>query len=157
APEPAPVGPWRPITLVRRRHVAVEHWSRRAEVEGATGGIRADLLVRTLQAHARPGSGWLQAGQWSAPGDWGQSGGRHCGRAVLRIPDVGRWWPHTHGEAVLYPLRVELQLIDGSTAAFDDVPVGFRSVEFRTAPGGKTELAVNGIPVFCRGVVWTPP
>src|SRR5580765_5140822 len=37
AAEPAPVGPWRPVILVRRRHVALEHWSRHAEMDGTTG------------------------------------------------------------------------------------------------------------------------
>ena len=154
APEPAPVGPWRPVTLVRRRHVVVEHWSRHAELDGTSGAVRAHLQVRTLRRHAQPVSGRLQVGEWSAPVEWEESGDRHCGRAVLRIPDVQPWWPHSHGEPVLYPLRVELQLRDGSTVAFDDVPVGFRSLEFAADDAG---LAVNGVPIFCRGVIWIPP
>jgi beta-mannosidase len=155
APEPAPVGPWRPVALVRRRHVVLEHWLSQVELDDTTGVVRADLRVRTLRKDAQPVSGWLRAGQWSAAVVWEGSGDQHHGRAVVRIPDVHRWWPHTHGEPVLYPLRVELQLMDGSTVAFDDVPAGFRSVQFDTE--GDAGLSVNGIRVFCRGVIWTPP
>jgi beta-mannosidase len=157
APEPAPVGPWRPVTLVTRRKVVVERCSVQTELDDSTGVVRADLQVRALGRHARPVSGRLQVGERSAPVEFGESGDRHRGRAVLRIPHAQLWWPHTHGEPVLYPLRVELQLVDGSTVAFDDVPVGFRSIRFGTEPGCDAGLAVNGIPIFCRGVIWTPP
>lgn len=144
ASEPAPVGPWRPITLVRCRHIVVEHWSRQAEVDGATGIITTDLRVRTLRSDAQPVSGWLRAGRWCAPLEWVESEDRCLGRAVLRIPDVALWWPHTHGEPVLYSLQAEVELSDGSAVTFDDIPVGFRSLKFETAPAGETHLAVNG-------------
>jgi beta-mannosidase len=160
AAEPAPVGPWRPVALVRRRHLAVEHWSRQVELDDTNdtlGVVRADLRVRALRKDAQPVSGWLHAGQWSGPVAWQESGDRYHGRVAVRIPNVHRWWPHTHGEPVLYPVRVELQLMDGSTVALEDVPAGFRSVQFDTEAASDAGLSVNGIPVFCRGVIWTPP
>jgi beta-mannosidase len=157
APGPAPVGPWRPVTLVRQRHIAVEHWSRQAEVDGSAGIITTDLRVRTLRPDAQPVSGWLRAGRWCAPLEWVESEDQCLGRAVLRIPDVARWWPHTHGEPALYSLRAEVQLRDGTAVTFEDTAVGFRSLAFETVRGGDSHFAVNGIPVFCRGVIWTPP
>ncbi len=66
------------------------------------------------------------------------AGHRASGRE-LRIPGVELWWPHTHGEPVLHEVRV-----NGEPAG----RVGFRSLSGL--------LAVNGVPVFCRGALWTP-
>lgn len=66
------------------------------------------------------------------------------GHGTVRVPAVVRWWPHTHGDPVLHDVTV-----DGRVVA----RVGFRTVE-RSEPFG---LVVNGIPVWARGAVWTPP
>jgi len=159
APEPEPVGPWRPVTLLRRRRVVLENWSRHADVDGTAGVIQVHLRLRSLEAGAEPVSGRLLAGEVEAPLKFEEQADRHQGRAVLRIPNVLRWWPHTHGQPSLYPLRVELQLADGAMVTFEDVPVGFRSIDAGAEPAGDAGLAlsINGTPIFCRGVVWTPP
>jgi len=159
APGPAPVGPWRPVTLERRRQIVVERFSRQVEVDGATGVIRAEMIVRILRSGAQPVTGSLHVGAWSAPMEWEEHRHGYRGRTELRISDVHRWWPHTHGGAFLYPVSVELELVDGSNVTFDDIPVGFRSIESGVEPAGDAGLAlkVNGTPIFCRGVVWTPP
>ena len=54
APEPEPVGPWRPIALIRRRQFAVEKWSRRASVEGSAGILEIDLELLSIEAGGRP-------------------------------------------------------------------------------------------------------
>ncbi|WP_445147889.1 glycoside hydrolase family 2 protein [Baekduia sp. Peel2402] len=71
-----------------------------------------------------------------------------------RIPDVERWWPHTHGSPRLH----DLVLLYGETR------VGVGRVGFRSlSPGPEFDadrdalaLAVNGAAVFARGAVWTP-
>jgi beta-mannosidase len=158
APEPEPVGPWRPVTLVRRRQIVVEDWSRQVDVDGSDGLISVDLHLRTLESGAEPVSGRLLAGDTSAPFELEESGDRYHARAALRIPNVRCWLPHTHGEPALYPLRAELQLIDGSTVTFDDAPVGFRSIETGANPSEQgLAFKINEVSIFCRGVVWTPP
>ena len=159
APEPEPVGPWRPVTLVRRRQVVVENWSRQIELDGSAGVIRVHLRLRTLPGGARPVSGRLLAGGAGAPLEWEESAGRHHGTAVLRIPSVVPWSPHTHGEPALYPVQLEVELADGSTVELEDTPAGFRSIDAGAGPAGDDGLAlkINGTTVFCRGVVWTPP
>jgi beta-mannosidase len=73
---------------------------------------------------------------------------------VLRVDAPALWWPHTHGEPALYQASVRW----GNHA---DAPVtalaalGFRSIELQTQ-GDEFSIAVNGVPVFCRGAVWTP-
>ncbi len=66
------------------------------------------------------------------------------GTSVVRVPDVDLWWPHTHGDPVLHDVTV-----DGAVVA----RVGFRSVEAQVPFG----LVVNGVEVWARGAVWTPP
>jgi beta-mannosidase len=65
------------------------------------------------------------------------------GAGELRLPGVRRWWPHTHGEPVLYDVRVG----DATRR------VGFRTLE---VPADGFGLVVNGVEVFARGAVWTP-
>lgn len=152
APEPATVGPWRPVSLLRLQNVVLEKWARHVEVMNSDGVIRSRVDVRSLGLRATPVRGWVASGDlraeiaWEPPGD----SGHYVGHASLTIPAVRHWWPHTHGDPILYPLRLELALSDGSAATFDDVPVGFRSLDFGTG------FHVNRTPVFCRGVVWTP-
>ncbi|HEU5022477.1 MAG TPA: hypothetical protein VFT60_11315 [Bryobacteraceae bacterium] len=134
APGPPPVGPWRPVLLVRERGPQIEEWTRRIDPEGA---IHATIRLRTQPAAAR-----LVSGEYSA--------GFVNGEATLRIPNARRWYPHTHGEAALYPVRLELRLQDGSIVTYDDVPAAFRTVSFDRG------FHINGIPVFTRGVIWTP-
>ena len=153
--EPEPVGPWRPVTLLRRRRIVVEDWSRRVTLDGTVGTLAIDLRLRTLGAGSRPVSGRLVVDSAGASLDLVESDHDHHARAVLRIPGLVPWLPHTHGTPALYPVRVQLQLEDGTLAEFEDVPAGFRSI----APGDDDGLAlkINNTPVFCRGVVWTPP
>jgi beta-mannosidase len=151
AREKAPVGPWRPVTLVRHWRVVTDRWMRTTRIDESTGTgiVRASLrihVLRPLESGDRPVRGWLRSGGHSAPLTFDES----SANATLSIPNVRRWWPHTHGEPALYPLQAELEFADGSRAAFDDVPIGFRSVAFDSG------IFVNGALVFCRGVVWTP-
>ena len=158
APEPEPVGPWRPVTLVRRSGIVIDNWSRSAHLNGSTGVIQVHLQVRSLQSGVIPISGRLLTEDMDAAFEWRERDGRYHAHAVLSIPSVLPWWPHTHGLPALYPLRAELQLADGSTTTVEDVPVGFRSIDAGNEPAvDGIALRVNGTSIFCRGVVWTPP
>jgi beta-mannosidase len=150
APEPEPVGPWRPITLVRRRRIAIEDLTRHA---GLDGTVRVEMRVRSLESGSRPVSGRLQVGVAESALEFEQNGDVYYGRASLSIPNVLPWWPHTHGRPNLYPVQVKLDLADGSMVVLNDLPVGFRSLA--TSDAG-VALRVNGTSIFCRGVVWTP-
>lgn len=82
---------------------------------------------------------------------------------TVRVSNPQPWWPHTHGEAFLYRVRAHVagQTVECGLA-------GFRAVTFpKVAPrhaGWCDHVApsrarpaqgvrVNGVPVFCRGVL----
>ncbi len=134
APGPPPVGPWRPVSLVHEHGPVIEEWRRRIDPDGA---IHASIRFRTPPAAARLVSGEHRAEFTS-------------GEATLRIPNANLWWPHTHGEPALYPVRLEIQLHDGAIVTYNDAPAAFRTVSFDRG------FQINGVPVFTRGVIWTP-
>ncbi|MET7637278.1 glycoside hydrolase family 2 protein [Streptomyces sp. NPDC005438] len=77
----------------------------------------------------------------------------------LTVPGVERWWPRDLGGQPLYELTVEL--LDPSGRALDHWSrhIGFRTVELDTTAdqhGRAFTLAVNGVPLFARGVNWIP-
>ena len=69
----------------------------------------------------------------------------------LVVPDPPRWMPHTHGTPHRHGLRV-----DSDEGSVDLGRVGFRSIAVdHDSDGQGFGLVVNGLPVFCRGAVWT--
>jgi beta-mannosidase len=152
APHPAPVGPWRPVVLERRRRVAVDQLTVRTWLEGGDGILSVRVAVRGIGT-APPRR--LEAVVEGPSGDaWSTTLVLVDGTATdeLRIERPARWWPHTHGNSALYTFRL---LFDD--AELDARRVGFRSVE---SPGAVetdgVDLRLNGVPVFARGAVWTP-
>jgi len=70
---------------------------------------------------------------------------------VLRPAHVTPWMPHTHGEPALYDISIE-----AGGQVFPLGKTGFRRLEIDDGEDGRGfGLKVNGIPVFCRGAVWT--
>jgi beta-mannosidase len=143
-PEIHPVGPWRPISILRPGPVVIRDLSLRSDLtdtgEGrlyASMSIEGDVTDIVLRC-----------------GDFEQAftqngGGLHV--ATLKMLDVEPWWPHTHGMPRLYDVSV---VIDG--VSHDLGRTGFRRIEVdRGADGNDFALIVNGIRVFCRGAVWT--
>ena len=72
-------------------------------------------------------------------------------RGRVELPDVARWWPHTHGTPTLYDVAVFV-----GSQTFDLGRVGFRTIAVDRGVDGKDfGLVVNGEPTFCRGACWT--
>ncbi|MFT4259904.1 glycoside hydrolase family 2 protein [Microbacterium sp.] len=77
---------------------------------------------------------------------------------VVDVPDAALWWPVGYGEQPLYDAAF---VLSGAARAVDTAArrVGFRSVEWNTAPdadGTPFTLVVNGQAVFVKGVNWIP-
>lgn len=144
APGPAPVGPWRPIRLVRRGRAGLDNLRLRVRVDGEDGVVAARIRVRG-DAH----SAALVLGEQRCeckPGANGELEGQ------LRVSGPERWWPHTHGAPALHEVAIEL---DGRTVATRRV--GFRSLSWaQDILTDGLDLHVNGVPIFARGAVWTP-
>jgi beta-mannosidase len=146
APPAPPVGPWRDIEIVERGLFRIFRAHLKSSLEGSTGLL--DVAIELDSSQGADGT-LMCAGQ--------AIGLRHAGpnhyEGTLRIPDVALWWPHTHGTPNLHEVAVQI----GSTK-IDLGHVGFRNIEIDRGPDGRGfGLIVNGVPIFCRGAVWTPP
>ena len=174
APGPAVVGPWRAVRLERRRRLAVEDLMLRPRIDGERGVLSVHARLRRLDGprfssvdvELNGPSGTHRAQLALSDSEkgtiaWGE----------LTVPDVERWWPHTHGKPALHDVRllVDRQVHldsrsagDGETQSIVDAGrIGFREIAFGARPTHDLErygldLHVNGVPVFARGAVWTP-
>ena len=126
------VGPWRPVSLRRRRFASFNLATR---VEGRRGIVTIDAELVKPQALSIALAGRVL---------------RHEGQTVnveLAVDDADLWWPSTHGAQPRYALRVEAE---GAVME--------RLIAFRTLCLNRDfALEVNGVPVFCRGACWIPP
>ncbi|TCU16471.1 glycosyl hydrolase 2 galactose-binding domain-containing protein [Rhizobium sullae] len=143
-PEIHAVGPWRPITLVRRSVMSIDNVSIRAVLEESGIG----RLSVSLHTDAENPEMLFRCGEVEQKFE--KVGGNHYS-AILKLPQVTPWWPHTHGTPHLYgPMLVA----DGTEYSLGRT--GFRRIEIdHGVDGNGFGLRVNGEPVFCRGAVWT--
>src|SRR5262249_51762932 len=99
-PVPA-VGPWRPVWLERRSFLSLADLRVTAALNGRRGALQVSGRI-TLLGETSLKSGSMAIGRngdtYSAP--------LHCATGLVQgtveIPTVDLWWPHTHGEPVLY-------------------------------------------------------
>ena len=139
------VGPWRGVSLVDAGAQRIVERRIEARFDRDGEGL-LDVMIRL----ATPVDGWVTA---------------RCGlvdfvlvddgdgvlRGRVEIPDVKRWWPHTHGEPMLYTVQAFV-----GQETFELGKVGFRTIKVdRDADGKGFGLLVNEVPVFCRGACWT--
>lgn len=146
----APVGPWRPIEMVKLGSgPEVRERELRARCDGTDGLI--DVRARLRVLGAAPAEAYLCAGEDRAALRVECGGDDVLVAGTLRCRDVERWWPHTHGDSPRYPVTLDLGGI-----AVDLGSVGFRDIALDRSADGFT-LSVNGVPIFCRGACWNPP
>ena len=155
-PPLAPVGPWRPVLVESAGSLLVEEADVRADLNGDDGLVRVSIPATRAAANARDG-GTLFVGKWTAPVAFEHSSdGKVALRGIVRVPQVERWWPHTHGRQALYAVKLSVD-INGEAVRIDLGRVGFRALEVdRGADGEGFGLIVNGVAMFCRGACWTP-
>jgi beta-mannosidase len=178
APDPAAVGPWRAVRLVRRRTVVVEELALHPRLEGdgpdAAGLLSAHVLLRSLdrgpiaavELELEGPSGThraelaLTADETGTGTPAGNEGATVLARGTLRVPAVARWWPHTHGRPCLHEVRLIVRTATGAVTARAG-RIGFRTLSAGARANHDVEvdgldLHVNGVRVFARGAVWTP-
>lgn len=135
-PEVHAVGPWRPISVIRQAkdRPGEARLSARLDPQGC-----GHLTVR------------LENAEGATVSCAGESATVIDGVAVLVLPGVETWWPRTHGKPVLHDVTLTWR---DETIALGRT--GFRHIAVdRDADGQGFGLKVNGVPVFCRGAVWT--
>lgn len=154
-PAVPPVGPWRPILIEPDAPIRIE----RAEVVASLDGEAGTVSLAVVASHASD----VTIGGTFAIGD--RTAAVHCEaqrrneltlRASLTLPHVERWWPHTHGDQPLYDARLSLD-VAGRPLEIDLGRVAFRDLRIdRDADGEGFGFVLNALPIFCRGVCWTP-
>jgi beta-mannosidase len=137
------VGPYRPVTREAAGEGPVKA-DLRTRLDGTTGYLfarlhlpRVDDSEGTIRCDGREAS-LLRVGAGVY-------------EAELHLPDIAPWWPHTHGEPRLHALDARV-----GGRRLDLGRVGFRSITLTRPFEEGLGLAVNGVPVFCRGACWTP-
>ncbi len=162
-PGPAVVGPWRPISLERRRGLAVDDLRVRSGLDGDVGRVSVSGRLRDLDG-AAPARARVEldgpTGRHAADLDLVDSDGGRAVRGDVLVPDAARWWPHTHGRPDRYAVRVVIEA-DGGELAIDAGHIGFRSIVAGPTAGHDIaddglDLHINGTRIFARGAVWTP-
>ncbi|MEO7963101.1 MAG: hypothetical protein ABIT38_04235, partial [Gemmatimonadaceae bacterium] len=104
SPSVAAVGPWRPVGLERRSGIRVDDVRLRAEADGS---LDVSCLVAQLDGAAVESVDVLveRLGVTHAVAlTLDRVAHRAAGRVV--VPNVARWWPHTHGESPLYNVQL---------------------------------------------------
>lgn len=155
---PPVVGPWRPVAV----HDAAWIETLRVRTAATTGivTVTGDLVSRVDDRVAGESgnvtvfdsAGVVVASAQLSLGsehDFGDGHRRTAFTAAVTVEHPQRWWPHGYGEQPLYRLAITI------AGATEERRIGFREVTVDRADGGFT-LAINGIEVFCRGVVWSP-
>ncbi len=134
------VGPFRPVI---REKIDAPEADLRASLDGTVG-----RLVARLHCPGATGTALLRCdGREVALRE--EAPGLYSGE--LSVPHVTPWWPHTHGEPRLHAVEAEI-----GGRRLDLGRIGFRAITTTRPFEEGLSLAVNGVPVFCRGAVWTP-
>ncbi|OJA28073.1 beta-mannosidase [Burkholderia ubonensis] len=146
-PQYEPIGPWRPVEIMDPTAGPV--LTRRdlhARIDGNTGMLDAELAFSSPLPDGLVAQ--LSCGSHRATLE--HAGGGRL-RATVVVPAVQRWWPHTHGDPVLYEIALHLNGTRHSLGS-----TGFRTIEADPgADGAGFGLRVNGTLVFARGACWS--
>jgi len=155
-PPVSPVGPWRPIAF-ESAPVTVTRASVHTSLASREDNVGIVDVRFTVTGPPDFAAGTLTVGDVTLPLQTAQSSeGAFTLMAAARLPGPERWWPHTHGSPSLYPVHASLG--HGATAVTIDFGrVGFRTLSADHGPDGRGfGLTIHDVPVFCRGVCWTP-
>ncbi|MCA8069442.1 glycosyl hydrolase 2 galactose-binding domain-containing protein [Burkholderia vietnamiensis] len=146
-PHHVPTGPWRPVDVLDPTEGTVPaHCDLHARVDGDTGWLDAELTFAAPLPDAFAAR--LSCGEHHTTLE---RAGADRLLATVAVPNVRLWWPHTHGEPVLYDIALHVgaeRIVLGAT--------GFRTIEQHAGDDGNGfGLRVNGTPVFARGACWS--
>lgn len=147
APDAPVAGLWRPVRFDRRRVLSVTSLRVRASLDGDVGTVS----VRAAVTGATPSGAECRVGD-GPPVPLHVTDGVLSGEVRVEHPE--RWWPHTHGDPVTYPVTVSVTT-DDEDVVIEVGRVGFRTLTFLSEQANP-QLIVNDVPIFVRGAIWTP-
>jgi beta-mannosidase len=141
-PEIHAAGPFRPVGLLRCDPLALRDIDIAAHLDAdGTGRLSVRLKTETLRDLRLRCGGHVT--------DLVVRDGQ--AEAMLALPGVAPWWPRGSGPPTLH----DVEVLDGTDAVVIG-RTGFRRIAVDGgADGRRFALTVNGVPVFCRGAVWT--
>nr|WP_231121577.1 hypothetical protein [Motilibacter peucedani] len=145
-------GIWRPVALESWSTARLAAVRPLVTVEEGRGVARVHVDVERAGAGDGDLPVRVRVGDHTVDGVVAAAATATVAEVVVEDPEL--WWPHSHGGQPLYDVSVELGALDTWTGR-----VGFRSVELRTEPddeGTGFVVAVNGEPVFVKGMNWIP-
>ncbi|MBX9454939.1 MAG: glycoside hydrolase family 2 protein [Rhizobium sp.] len=143
-PEVHAVGPWRPVHLLRDGGIEIDD----LRISAALSADGKGLLDLSFRFSGRATDLRILCGEAMTPVTLSAEDRLS---ASMTMDAVMPWWPHTHGAPTLYPLSL---VVDGRQLPLGRV--GFRNIALdRGVDGRGFGLGINGVPVFCRGAVWT--
>lgn len=139
-------GPWRPVELLGESATSIDRVDLHSSLDGDDGLIH--LTVRFVH----PQSGQMVRVICNDASTTLQWRNAQTIGGTLRVKNVPRWWPHTHGEPTLHRVALEF----GNDDVVELGRIGFRELAVDHGPSGDGfQLVVNGVPVFARGACWT--
>ena len=139
-------GPWRPVELLGESATSIDRVELHSSLDGNDGLIH--LTLRFVHPQQEQ-TGRLVCNNATITLQWRDA---QTLAGTLRVPDVPRWWPHTHGEPALH--RVALEFAGHEMIELGRI--GFRELRVDRGPEGDGfQLVVNGVPIFARGACWT--
>ena len=145
---PAVVGPWRPVELLPAGPPVLLSKRLVATCDPVGGGGVVTASLRFSGKLADPVVLDVAGSRVVLESDEGT--GFTDVHGELRLDEVERWWPATHGPQPLYDVNLSIGPLEIRLS-----PIGFRTIEVDESGGGFA-VAVNGVDVFCRGAAWWP-
>ena len=160
SPPAAPVGPWRDVWLERQTLVHIHSPQLRTTVQDGVGQLhftgKIEPLIKNVQIVHSELHLTRDAQRITTPLSR-LADHRYEGSLTVEQPTL--WWPHTHGDPSLYKASLHLQIEHQgfeTTLEIDLGHTGFRTITLDTADDNFA-IAINNVPIFCRGACWTPP
>jgi beta-mannosidase len=146
----APVGPYQNITLEYIANVDVATLDLQTSARANVGqiSIAAELVTADTISAATL---WVDDIRLTLAIEQQEQRSKIHGN--FSIADIKLWWPHTHGTPQLSTCRIEVTSGSGNTV-IDCGKIGFKEVLLDRS-GGKVQLQINGVEIFCRGACWT--
>lgn len=152
APQVAPIGPWRSISLDTLPALSVEDIDIRTTLTEATGLVKFSAKLHHPDALTGLNAS-LSVADKSTTLSIEKNSNQYCLTGTLKIENVAQWWPHTHGEPTLHHGTLHISSPLGELT-IDCGKFGFRQIEAHNMDANFS-LRVNGKKLFYRGACWT--